>query len=287
MPSLKLRRQIRSTLCFALAGCSALLWAVDVKPADVIAKHLDSIGSAQVRKDLKSRVVIGGATYRVLVGGSGAIDGKFQFASQGTKTDVLFKVNANGFLGEQFICDGNKTSVAGTYTDKHRSEFGIFILDEDIVLRDSLLGGVWSSGWPLLDLEARKATIQSEGTKKVDGRDLIVLRYKPKKSSDLEIQLYFDPNTYQHVMTSFKATVSSSIGTGGETTSSQEQETRYRLEERFSDFKTSDGLTLPTHYDLRYTVELNNGFTKTVEWEVKATNIMNNQSIDPRAFEVQ
>jgi hypothetical protein len=287
MPSLKLRRQIRSTLCFALAGCSALLWAADVKPADVIAKHLDSIGSAQVRKDLKSRVVIGGATYRVLVGGSGAIDGKFQFASQGTKTDVLFKVNANGFLGEQFICDGNKTSVAGTYTDKHRSEFGIFILDEDIVLRDSLLGGVWSSGWPLLDLEARKATIQSEGTKKVDGRDLIVLRYKPKKSSDLEIQLYFDPNTYQHVMTSFKATVSSSIGTGGETTSSQEQETRYRLEERFSDFKTSDGLTLPTHYDLRYTVELNNGFTKTVEWEVKATNIMNNQSIDPRAFEVQ
>jgi len=273
-------------LCFVVAICS-LLWAADVKPEDVIAKHLDAIGSVQARKDLKSRVVIGGATYRVLVGGSGAIDGKFQFASEGTKTDILFKVNANGFLGEQFICDGNKTSVAGTYTDKHRSEFGIFILDEDIVLRDGLLGGVWSSGWPLLDLDARKAKVQYDGAKKVDGRDLLVLRYKPKKNSDLEIQLYFDPKTYQHVMTSYKATVSSSIGTGGETTSSQEQQTRYHLEERFSDFRSAEGLTLPTHYDLRYTAELNNGFTKTVEWEIKATDIMNNQSIDPRAFKVQ
>jgi hypothetical protein len=59
------------------------------------------------------------------------------------------------------------------------------------------------------------------------------------------------------------------------------------LEERFSDFQTKDGLTLPTHYDLRYTAELSNGFTKNIEWEVRATDIMNNQSIDPRAFEVK
>jgi hypothetical protein len=275
------------TVLFSLSTASSALWGADIKPEEVLAKHLDAIGSAQARKTLKSRVVVGGATYRVLVGGSGAIDGKFQFASEGSKSDILFKVNANGFLGEQFICDGDKTSVAGTYSDKHRSEFGIFVLDEDILLRDNLMGGVWSSGWPLLDIDAHKAKVQSEGTKKVDGRDLIVLRYKPKKSSDLEIQLYFDPLTYQHVMSSYKATVSSSIGTGGETTSSQEQQTRYRLEERFSDFRSSDGLTLPAHYDLRYTVELNNGFTKTVEWEVRATEIMNNQSVDPRAFKVQ
>jgi hypothetical protein len=287
MPSLKLRRQIRSTLCFALAECSALLWAADVKPADVIAKHLDSIGSAQARKNVKSRAVVGAATYRVLVGGTGAVDGKFQFASEGQKSDFLFKINANGFLGEQFICDGNKTSVAGTYPDKHRSEFGIFVLDEDAVLRENLLGGVWSSGWPLLNLDAHKAKIQSEGTKKVDGRELIAIRYEPKKHTDLNILLYFDPQTYQHVLTTYRATVTSSIGTDGETSTTQQQETRYLLEERFSDFKTSDGLTLPTHYDLRYTAELSNGFTKNIEWEVRATDILNNQSIDPRAFEVK
>ncbi len=281
-----LRKQFIGFLSVLLIGSSTHLWGADVKPEDVIAKHLEAIGPQQARHDLKSRVVVGGSTYRVLVGGSGAIDGKFQFASEGPKSDILFKVNASGYLGEQFICDGSKMSVAGTYSDKHRSEFGIFVLDEGILLRDNLLGGVWSSGWPLLDLDARQAKVQSEGTKKVDGRELIVLRYKPKKNSDLVIQLYFDPQTYQHVMSSYNATISSSIGTGGETTSSQEQQTRYRLEEKFSVFKTQNGLTLPTHYDLRYTAELNNGFTKTVEWEVNASTIMNNQSIDPRAFQV-
>jgi hypothetical protein len=278
--------QLIGFLSLLLVCSSVHLWGADRKPEIVIAKHLESIGSRQARLGLKSRVVVGGATYRILVGGSGAIDGKFQFASEGLKTDILFKVNASGYLGEQFICDGNKMSVAGTYTDKHRSEFGIFVLDEGILLHDNLLGGVWSSGWPLLDLDARQAKVQSEGTKKLDGRELIVLRYKPKKNSDLEIRLYFDPQTYQHVMSTYNATVSSSIGTGGETTSSQEQQARHWLEEKFSDFKTQDGLTLPTHYDLRYTAELNNGFTKTVEWEVKASDIMNNQSIDPRAFQV-
>jgi hypothetical protein len=103
----------------------------------------------------------------------------------------------------------------------------------------------------------------------------------------MNILLYFDPQTYQHVLTTYRVTVTSSIGTGGETTSTQQQETRYSLEEHFSDFQTKDGLTLPTHYDLRYTAELSNGFTKNIEWEVRATDIMNNQSIDPRAFEVK
>ena len=222
MPLLRLRRQILSILCLVLLGCSTLLRAEDLKPEEVIAKHLDSIGSAQARKHLKSRAVVGAATYRVLVGGTGAVDGKFQFASEGQKSDFLFKINANGFLGEQFICDGSKASVAGTYPDKHRSEFGVFVLDQDAVLHESLLGGVWSSGWPLLDLEARKAKVQSEGTKKVDGRELIAIRYQPKKRTDLDILLYFDPQTYQHVLTTYRARVSSSIGTHGETSTTRQ-----------------------------------------------------------------
>ena len=62
---------------------------------------------------------------------------------------------------------------------------------------------------------------------------------------------------------------------------------RYRIEERFSDFKTADGLTLPNHYDVRYTIETERGFTKAIEWEVRALNIANNLPIDPRSFQVQ
>jgi hypothetical protein len=271
--------------CSLIVG-NSLLAAQDVRPADVLLKHLDAIGSEQSRKDLKSRVVQGMVTYRILVGGSGAVDGKFQFASEGQKSDYLFKINAGSYFGEQFITDGKRTSVAGTYSDKTRSEFGNFLLSQDIILRENLLGGVWSSGWPLLDLEGRRAKLQPNGMKKVDGKELISLRYQPQKRTDLDIFLYFDPQTYQHVMTLYTMQPSTTLA-GGETTQAGKQSRRDRLEEHFSDFKPVDGLTLPTHYDLRYTLETERGFTKTIEWEVRSAAIANNMGIDPRSFELK
>jgi len=274
-------------ILLVLITCPLSLWAGDeLKPEDIVARHLDAIGSAQARKAVKSRVVQGGATYRVLVGGTGAVDGKFQYASENPKSDMLLKINASGYLGEWFICDGYKTSVAGTWSDKTRSEFGTFVLTQDIILRENLLGGVWSSGWPLLDLDVHKAKVHSEGTKKIDGKDLLVLRYQPKKSTDLDIFLYFDPQTYQHVMTVYKMEPPTT-NVGGELAQARKQPRRFKVEEQFSEFRTVDGLDLPGHYDLRFTFEGESGFTKSIEWEVRALSIDNNMSIDSRAFEVK
>jgi hypothetical protein len=286
MRSLASRRHLVGILFFMLTSAPACLWAGDIKPEDVISKHLEAIGSAQARNGVKSRVVQGVATYRILTGGSGAIDGKAVIASEGRKTNYLFKINTNGYRGEQFICDGDRISIAGTYGDKSRSEFGDFALGQDIMLRESLLGGVWTTGWPLLDIEGHKAQLRSEGSKKVDGRNLLVLRFRPKKGTDLDILLYFDPQTYQHVMTTYHATQQTGLGEG-EIATARKQPTRYEIEERFSEFQTADGLTLPSHYDLRFTEELENGFTKSVEWEVRAASIMNNLAIDARSFQVK
>ncbi len=285
MQLLRMRTQIIA-LCFAVVTFSASAWSSDIKPGDVVTKHLDSIGTAQARDAVKSRVVQGRVTYRILVGGSGAIDGKFVAATEGSKSDFLFKINGGTYRGEQFIYDGNKISVAGTYADESRSEFGNFVLAQDMVLRENLLGGVWSVDWPLLDVEGRKAKLHAEGTKKVDGKELLVLGYQPRKSTDLDIFLYFDPQTYRHVMTTYEMQPSTGMA-GGETAMAGKQARRYRLEEHFSDFKTADGLTLPTHYDLRYTLETERGLTKSIEWEVQAVSIMNNISIDPRSFQVK
>lgn len=276
--------QFGAQLFFGVIFCICA-WSADFTPEDVLAKHLQAIGSPSARAVVKSRVVQSGATYRLLQGGSGAIDGKSVFASQGNSTNLLLKINAGGFKGEQFICDGNKTSVAGTYSDHTRSEFGTFVLSQDIILRENLLGGVWSVSWPLLDFESRKAKLHAEGMKKIDGKELIALRYQPKKTTDLDIFLYFDPQTYQHVMTVYKSEPSTSVE-GGETAQAGKSTRRYQIEERFSDFKTADGLTLPYHYDVRYTIETERGFTKAIEWEVRAVNIANNISIDPHSFEV-
>jgi hypothetical protein len=286
MQLLTSRLQVIRILFLVLTSASVTLWASDMKPEEVVAKHLDSIGTAQARGSVKSRVVQGFATYRILAGGSGAIDGKSVVASEGRKTNYLFKINTNGYRGEQFICDGDKISIASTYSDKSRSEFGDFLLGQDIMLREPLFGGVWTTGWPLLDVDAHKAHLHNDGSKKVDGRDLIVLRFLPKRSTDLNILLYFDPETYRHVMTTYRVSQQTGLGMG-ELDTARRTPTRYEIEERFSDFQTADGLTLPSRYDLRFTEELETGFTKSVEWEVKATSISNNMSIDARSFQVK
>lgn len=284
-----LRFNLTTLLFISLVTYSGSLWGAErseLTAEELVSKHLDAIGPAQIRNSLKSRVVQGAATYSVLVGGSGAIDGKCVMASDGPKSNFLFKINASGYRGEQWIWDGNRISIAGTYDDKSRSEFGDFVLGEDIAIRENLLGGVWSSGWPLSNLEHNKAKVHAQGLKKINGRELLALRYQPKRGTDLVIVLYFDPATYQHVMTTYSAERSSGIG-GGEIATARRQTTRYLIEEKFSDFHSTDGLTLPNHYSLRFTEELDNGFTKSVEWQVRAVNILNNQSIDPRSFEVK
>jgi hypothetical protein len=276
------------------------LAATDLKPEDLLAKHLQSIGASDARNS-KSRVVEGVAQYRILVGGSGQAAGKSVFASEGPKTHILLKVSADRYHGEQLVSDGRKVGIAGTYTDKSRSEFGDFLLGEDEPLREGLLGGVLSTAWPLLDLNARGPSLEFNGLKNIDGRSLYAMRYKPKKGTDLAIMLYFDPETYRHVMTVYSVSRAADLGSftynsqagtpfstgASETMSARRHEARYRIEERFGDFKTTDGLTLPTHYDLRFTEELESGFTKTVEWDVTTSTVLNGVALDPRNFEIR
>jgi hypothetical protein len=249
----------------ALLITFSLSYAADLTPEVIVAKHLESLGTAQARNAVKSRVVQGPATYHIVTGGYGTIDGKLVLATEGQKVNFLLKVNTVEFHGEQIIYDGDKISVAGTRPDHSRTEFGDFLLGEDIAVRENLLGGVWRTGWPLLDVEAHKAKLHYEGTKKLDGRDYLVLAYQPRKNTDLDIFLYFDPETYRHIATIYRASRSSGIGRSDISTARRQLE-RYYIEERFADFQTTDGLTLPTRYNLHFTFENQSGSERSVEW---------------------
>ena len=278
---------------------SAALGEDHLTAEDVLRHHLDSIGTAPVRAAAKSRVVEGTTSYRILVGGSGQIDGKAAMVSDGRKMLLMLKINAPQYTGERFICDGEKTSVAGTYTDKHRSEFGEFLRAEDLPLREGLLGGALSTSWSLLDLDAHKGKLKYQGLKKIDGTELYAVTYQPKKNTDLQITLYFEPETFRHVRTVYTASVHAGLGQtdpstqvpgnlagGSDVDAARQQQTRYRIEERFSDFKTVDGLSLPSHYDLRFQEELGSGFTKAVEWDTTTTRVLNNEPVNEKNFAI-
>ena len=173
----------------------------------------------------------------------------------------------------------------------------------------------------LLNVSERKAKLSFEGLKKIDGQEFYVLRYRPQKKTDLDISLYFDPQTYRHVRTIYSYATSTSFanlapstavgnppgagsqspaalsndavsgsqGAGGtaESAAARQFPNRYRLEERFSDFKTVDGITLPTHYDIQFSQELQNGRTTLSDWDIKGLEVSNNVPVDAHNFDVK
>ena len=257
-----------------------------VQIKDLLSRHLDSIGSLEARTAAKDRVVQAGASYRILVGGSGKADGRGGFVSEGRKIRFMAKLPLVDYRGENFAFNGNSIGVAFANANQTRSAFGTFVLTQDVILRDGLFGGALSTSWPLFNLDGRNAKLILDGTRKVDGRQLYQVHYEPGKISEAKILLYFDPENFRHVKTIYSTSVGNNVGSTI-LDSSKLQAERSTLEERFSDFKTVDGLTLPTHWNIQFTLELPNGATTVTEWDFKDEQIKHNVGLDPRNFELK
>jgi hypothetical protein len=161
-----------------------------------------------------------------------------------------------------------------------------------------------------------KEEFQYEGLKKIDGVELHVVGYKPKRKTGLKITLFFEPQTFRHVRTIYREEESAGLARGAinpnltpaqgksasgvtngtaqtanslsssDVRTARLRPTTWMIEERFGNFTTIDGLTLPFHYDLRYQEQLQNNITNTIEWEVKVTGVHNNIPVDAKNFEI-
>jgi len=276
--------------CWTLVS-ALLLHAADVKPEEVVAKHLDSIGTADARAAIKNRVVQGSAKFKLIQGGSGTLDGKAGLVSEQHKCNFVLKFNGD-YRGEQIVSDGDKVYVAATMANRRRSNFGEFIHTQDFVVKEGLMGGELSTGWALANLDKLPGKLENAGLKKFDGQSVIDLRYYSKKNHDMSVHIYLDPQTFHHVATVYSMELSPNLGghdgAGADVTqSSRQQEIRYTVEERFTNFKTIDGLTLPSHYDLTFTQQLQSGSTIIDNWNFNADDIAHNMSLDPRNFQVK
>jgi hypothetical protein len=252
-----------------LAGSSSPpLYAGDaLSPQDLVTKHLDALGTKEARTTIKTRVVQGTAVYRILVGGGGRLEGKTGIASEGHKLRFMLKFAPNDYRGETAVYNGQAVQVAFSNANQSRSPLASFLTTYDVIVKDGLLGGVLSTAWPLINLEDRRPQLIYEGLKKLDGKQVHQIRYQPNGHNDLEILLYFD-SEFRHVGTSYGISVANNVG-ATITSSSRLLPERSRLEERFSDFKTVDGIKLPTHWNLQFTRELPNGSTTVTEWDMK------------------
>ena len=145
---------------------------------DVIARHLESLGNAEARASIKSRVMQGTVLATVRIGGGGQLKGGAVMASQGPMSLIGLIFGTQDYGNEKMAFDGNKVTL-GELRPGTRTRFGGFVLTHDILFKEGLIGGTLSSAWPLLDLANHNPKLRYAGTKKIDGKQTHVIEYEP------------------------------------------------------------------------------------------------------------
>jgi hypothetical protein len=255
-----------------------------MKPEELVAKHLEAIGAAEARSPAISRVLIGNSKFSYRTRSRGSAEGNAVIASQDGKFLIGMAFPTDVYPHERIGFDGESITT-GFINPNERTTLGNFLLTQNVGVKEGLMGGVLSTGWPLLDLPGKNPKLDYSGIKKVNGKELHQLRYRPRKGSDFDIKLYFDAATFEHVRTEYERVVSSRMGSNPDASSSQLQ-TRYRMVEEFSDFKAEGNLRLPHSYTLQLTIE-GQGTTSQFEWAMALTQFQFNQKIPEDSFNVE
>jgi hypothetical protein len=255
-----------------------------MKPEEVVAKHLESIGTAEARQAVRNLVASGTVVFNIRSGGKGQTGGASLIASEGEMN--LFKMvfqSSPTYPHELFSYDGKSFGALHVRAGA-RSPLGEFFMSHDTIFKQGLFGGTLSTAWPLLNLAGRNPRLDYEGTKKIGDRQTHELRYSPRKGSDMKIKLFFDAETFQHVRTEYEHTLAAALGgrisTGG--ASAGKSEVRYKLVEDFSDFKKEGNLMLPHTYKIALSIQ---GPIMTLQdWVFELTQFAFNQQLNPKDF---
>lgn len=249
---------------------------------ELIASHLDSIGSAQARSQPKNRVVSGTVKLVSRVGTAGNIDGKVAMASAGTKLRYSLTFPSATYPGEQFGFDGSKV-LTGHLPSGQRSPLSLFLEQQSVMLKDGLLGGTLSTAWALLRVEQLKPKLDYRGLKKIDGRELHVVGYRAQKgTADLVITMFFEPETFRHVRTLYDFKVPARIGVGPNE-SAKYQEDYYQIIEDFDDFRAIDALMVPRKYRVQLNLQTSRG-SNVFDWNISIDQVLHNQALDEQIF---
>jgi hypothetical protein len=255
---------------FALTFCGAASGIAgpdqtQLSEEEIVARHLQSVGSAENVASRKSVVAAGFAEVRFIQTGAGTLTGEAGFHSSGNTYRLSLKFPSNNYHGEDIASDGSKFSVGNAVTEG-RSPLGEFLYTFNGIVKEGLLGSVLSTAWPLLNVAERKPRLDYKGTRTVDGMEYHELSYRMRRGGGgVSIALYFDPGTFRHLRTVYRIRVPASDGT----------ESYYTMEEKFGEFKEFSGLQLPTQWTIR--LSISGGSSLLWEWQLNYSKLNLNQ----------
>jgi len=267
------------TLLFLTAN---FVSAQKLKPEEIVAKHLESLGTTEARGAVKSQTIIGDAKVVFVSQKNQSAQGRVVMASSGPKNFFGLQLNASDYPGEKFSYNGTKTTISALMNGK-RSVFGDFVDANELGVRESLFVGALASSWALNDIASKKVKLGA-GSKKIDGKEYYTIDYNPKSGTDFDITLFFEKDTFRHARTEYKRTKSGGIGTNPNQ-SSQITQNVLKVTETYSDFRDEKGLMLPHVYKLNYT-ETGQGGSIEIEWEYMLNDFQFNQPLDEKTFDI-
>jgi hypothetical protein len=292
---MRIIEQAPRLLCFlAVAGISTSLLQANadnkLTPAELVARHLESIGPAEVRSQVHGMRTTSTCLLTVRQGGNGQVGGQAVMASQGIQNLINMTFDSGDYPSESLKFDGKKLT-ASQFKPGYRTSLAQFFLTHEVLFKEGLVGGTLSASWPLLDLQQKNPRLEYAGIKKIAGRELHGLKYIPRKASDLKIRLFFDSQTFQHVRTEYEETIYATdqqrIGGGGGRmpTASDPRSSNARISafEEFSDFKPEGGLNLPHTYKFNLAIQ-SELRPALIDWLFNLTDFKLNPPLDAAEF---
>lgn len=261
-------------------------------PAELIAKHLESIGSAEARARVRGTQIKGSASVIVRLCGEGQVDGQVLIGSHGKMNLIDMTFDTPAYPHELLRFDGNNLNVS-QFRPGSRTCLGQFFLSHPDVFKEGLVGGTLTEAWPLLNVPEKNPKLEYSGLKKIGDKQLHALKYSPRKGSDLKITLFFEPETFRHVRTDYARVVYASeqrkIGSApGQLPSvSARSAPAARIEayEVFSDFKEEAGLNLPHTYKFHLSIQ-SELHPAVIDWTFDLNSFTFNAPLDPSAFTI-
>jgi hypothetical protein len=253
-----------------------------LKPEDVVARHLEAIGTADARSNIKTMIATGTVEVTFRARSTSRATGTSLVASEGNKNLFSLLFNSPDYPHERIAFNGDKVTGA-SITPGNYSPLVNFLLGYDTIMRQGLLGGTLSMAWPMHRLAERNAKLEYGGLKKISGRQAHELKYLPRKGSDVSISLYFDAETFQHVRTEYSKSIMGQMGSSPDTSARAGAETRYKMVEEFGDFRQEGKLTVPHDYKLSFSINNANN-TVSFEWTMKFTRFIFDQPIEGKEF---
>lgn len=261
-------------------------------PAELVAKHLESIGSAEARARVRGTQIKGSATVTVKHCGEGQVDGQVLLSSQGKSNLIDITFDTPAYPHDYLRFDGKNFAVSH-FRPGSRTCLAQFFLENDVLFKEGLVGSTLSEAWPFLNLTEKNPKLEYSGLKKIGDKQLHALKYGPRKGSDLKIVLYFEPETFRHVRTEYTRVVYASdlrriSGGGGAlppASTQQASSARIEAQEEFSDFKEEAGLNLPHTYKFHLVVQ-SEIRPAVVDWIFNLKDFAFNAQINPTDFTI-